>query len=671
MECLSKLFFTARDAASELGTWCSDEIWKYALNNEEEVNKIKRKLEWKFNSRKEAPSMHMLESDLIRVQAAAEMAIKFPFKTPTLSRDDISPKVECLNGYLSKIFERPTESRCIVFVKKRYTAVKLAALFKWIGTRYCKVAALIGSRAAEAGDMKVTFREQVLTLHRFRKGEVNCLFATSIAEEGLDIPDCNTIIRFDLYNTVIQYIQSRGRARHVNSKYIHMVEEGNVDHMQLLHDVHKGERLMRQFCEALPADRKLKGNDFDLDEALAKHRSQRSFVEPSTGAKLTYGSSLTVLANFVDRLPKEDEFERQATYIMTTDNQHYLCEVVLPGNSPIKSAVGRPASQKANAKRSAAFEACLQLRKRAYLDKHLLPIYDKQLPAMRNAHLALNVKKTNAYDMRAKPLIWEQTRGCIPTKLFVTIFQLEESGELGRPYEPLAMLTRTQIPNFPPIDLHLQPGKTSKVLCIGSSSTFNPTTQELDSLTTFTLRIFKDIFNKIYEVDQPHMSYWLAPVTKTQIGDVPNSLAPGSRIDWELLAFVERTDEMTWTMETPHGDLANRFLVDRWDGGRRFFSIGVVPELHARDPVPDGSPAHKYMDNILDYTVSLFSKSRARATFKEDQPVIKAHRVLHRRNWLDEWDEKEEAAKTLSYVCPEPLRISAVSIRNPLQDTKY
>lgn len=61
--------------------------------------------------------------------------------------------------------------------------------------------------------------------------------ATSIAEEGLDIPDCNLIIRsailsniaetrelklsdnrFDLYDTLIQYIQSRGRARHTNSR---------------------------------------------------------------------------------------------------------------------------------------------------------------------------------------------------------------------------------------------------------------------------------------------------------------------------------------------------------------------------------------------------------------------------------------------------------------------
>lgn len=46
----------------------------------------------------------------------------------------------------------------------------------------------------------------------------NCFqFATSVAEEGLDIPDCNLVVRFDLYHTLIQYVQSRGRARHSDS----------------------------------------------------------------------------------------------------------------------------------------------------------------------------------------------------------------------------------------------------------------------------------------------------------------------------------------------------------------------------------------------------------------------------------------------------------------------
>lgn len=56
---------------------------------------------------------------------------------------------------------------------------------------------------------------------------------------------------------------------------------------------------MRRFCEALPADRLLQGDDYDLDTALAKEKSYRKYVDPETGATLTYASSLIVLAHFV------------------------------------------------------------------------------------------------------------------------------------------------------------------------------------------------------------------------------------------------------------------------------------------------------------------------------------------------------------------------------------
>ena len=59
---------------------------------------------------------------------------------------------------------------------------------------------------------------------------------------------------------------------------------------------------MRQFCESLPADRLLQGNDADLDTALIKEKNFRTFIDPVSGAKLTYASSLGVLGHFVSYL---------------------------------------------------------------------------------------------------------------------------------------------------------------------------------------------------------------------------------------------------------------------------------------------------------------------------------------------------------------------------------
>ena len=346
---------------------------------------------------------------------------------------------------------------------------------------------------------------------------------------------------------------------------------------------------------------------------------------------------------------------------MSVENKQYVCEVLLPEVSPIRSVTGRPASRKAIAKCSAAFEACLQLRKGKYLDSHLLPIFHKQLPAMRNAHLALNMKNTNAYEMRVKPSIWEQMWGSVPAELYLTVLRLSNPENLDRSSQPLALLTRMPMPTFPSFPLHVKPGVTTDVLCKPIPQSMYITELTLKKLTKFTLCIYKDIFNKTYEEDEAQMSYWLAPLSDCEIADVHTS-RPQDLIDWKILNSVHKHEDVYWNPEVPVEELADRYLIDRWDGGRRFYSIGVAPEYRPSDPVPEGSAAHKYMNNILDYTVSLFAKSRARATWREDQPVILAHRVLHRRNWLDEWSQNEQSVKTLSYVCPEPLKFSAVSI---------
>lgn len=57
--------------------------------------------------------------------------------------------------------------------------------------------------------------------------------------------------------------------------------------------------VMRKFCEALPADRLLQGEDYRLETTLVKEKSHRKYVDPETGATLTYASSLVVLAHFV------------------------------------------------------------------------------------------------------------------------------------------------------------------------------------------------------------------------------------------------------------------------------------------------------------------------------------------------------------------------------------
>lgn len=50
------------------------------------------------------------------------------------------------------------------------------------------------------------------------------MFSTDVIEEGIHVPECSCIVRFDLPKTVKSYIQSRGRARKEESLHIILLE---------------------------------------------------------------------------------------------------------------------------------------------------------------------------------------------------------------------------------------------------------------------------------------------------------------------------------------------------------------------------------------------------------------------------------------------------------------
>ena len=45
-------------------------------------------------------------------------------------------------------------------------------------------------------------------------GGVGGEVATSVLEEGLDVPACDVVVRFDSVDSLRAYVQSRGRVRH-------------------------------------------------------------------------------------------------------------------------------------------------------------------------------------------------------------------------------------------------------------------------------------------------------------------------------------------------------------------------------------------------------------------------------------------------------------------------
>lgn len=508
-----------------------------------------------------------------------------------------------------------------------------------------------------------------MAIHKFKKGEKNCLFATSVAEEGLDIPDCNIVIRYDLYNTMIQYIQSRGRARHADSEYIRMIESENGEQQRKVDQNRSHEAVLRRFCEALPEDRKLTGNDFDMEYFLRKEKGQRKYTVPETGATLTYSSALGCLANFTSRLPTLSSDPLVPLYSVTGVLGGFECEVLMPEGSPISNAMGKVHTSKQAAKCSAAFEACLNLYQGNYLDSHLQSLYLKQLPSMRNAHLAISSKKKEEYEMRTKPEMWSHLG--LPYQLYITVLTLAKPEVLGWISRPLFLLTRHPLPPMASFPLYFAKDRSTEARCTPISASIAVDEANVEKLCSYTLRVFQDVFSKEYEATSSQLPYFVAPSKLDHDFDYSTAIKAQDLVDWDALDHVESTETISWTGQEAQGFFDNRYITDPWDGSRKFFIVGQRDDLKPKDLVPEGArpPSHRMWNklerierNILNYSVSLWSKSRKGCNWRDDQPVYEAKLLSTRRNLLDDNLGDEDVQFTTCFVCMEPLKTSAVSI---------
>lgn len=209
---LVTVFRFAWNASSELGKWCADRAWVYALADD-----VLPKLEGKVSKAANTESSGRLPGnaykEIERITAASDIVRNHPFGRPD-ALGVLSPKVQLLRKELGKYFEYPSDTKCIILTEMRYTARVLFELFSELNMPYLRPGVLIGVRSSDITGMNITFRKQLLALVKFRKGDINCLvcnytitdytlltdyllqFATSVAEEGLDIPDCNLVVRY-------------------------------------------------------------------------------------------------------------------------------------------------------------------------------------------------------------------------------------------------------------------------------------------------------------------------------------------------------------------------------------------------------------------------------------------------------------------------------------------
>ncbi|WP_136592224.1 DEAD/DEAH box helicase [Salinigranum halophilum] len=141
------------------------------------------------------------------------------------SYDGIHPKFSQTRILLAETLGIGGGERVIVFTESRDTA---EALVDFLAESF-HVRKFVGQSDTDGSD-GMTQTEQQETLDEFRAGEFEVLVSTSVAEEGLDVPEVDLVLFFEPVPTAIRSIQRKGRTgRQAEGRVVVLLAEDTRD----------------------------------------------------------------------------------------------------------------------------------------------------------------------------------------------------------------------------------------------------------------------------------------------------------------------------------------------------------------------------------------------------------------------------------------------------------
>ena len=143
------------------------------------------------------------------------------------SLDVEHPKIREIEEIVRKQVEMKPDSKIIVFTHYRDTSLQILSNLEKISG--IKPVRFIG-QAVKDGDKGLTQKEQIQIIQKFKENVYNVLIATSVAEEGLDIPSTDLVVFYEPVPSEIRVIQRRGRTgRKMPGNVIILITKGTSD----------------------------------------------------------------------------------------------------------------------------------------------------------------------------------------------------------------------------------------------------------------------------------------------------------------------------------------------------------------------------------------------------------------------------------------------------------
>ena len=327
----------------------------------------------------------------------------------------LSPRVaKLVEILLNHEAERPTG---IVFVKEQPMAAVLAKIISIHPETRSRFTAghVVGMRKRNYWEGLLTMapKDGRVPLLDFRDRRLNLLVATSVIEEGIDIPDCNFVVCVDDVTNLKSFIQRRGRAREKKSEFhLLMYEEppengagsalGSPSSKKQMHDWELLEANMKQWYE----DEQCEKERLEREEAasdLDDGRLQPLCVE-ATGARLTARDAKPHLSHFCATMSSAAFVDSRPVYILYEDDEdgvasrRFRAAVQLPMSLPQHLRRAESAfswHSKADAEADAAFQAYRALNDAGLLTDNLLPPRAFRDPMSRSVEGRLGLATTH------------------------------------------------------------------------------------------------------------------------------------------------------------------------------------------------------------------------------------------------------------------------------------
>ncbi len=215
------------------------------------------------------------------------------------------PKLDKVCEIVKKEFENNPDSRVIVFTNYRYTAEMVTNALS--GIESVRPVRFVG-QASKYKDKGLNQKQQVEIITNFKSGEYNTLVATSVAEEGLDIPATNLVLFYEPVPSEIRSIQRKGRTgRKHKGRVVVLNTKGTRDEAYYWSSNSKERRMnsnMRQLQEDMPAHEFINGDH--IKTGVPEKDEQKSLFEFNSES-----GSLTVIV---------DQREMRSTVARTLDS---------------------------------------------------------------------------------------------------------------------------------------------------------------------------------------------------------------------------------------------------------------------------------------------------------------------------------------------------------------